>query len=121
MNAVYTCGSGNDGTTYTEARAGYDHSPALPAFLLETGYEAEGWSPGEPASIRKYGYCAVLSGATAGCFYGHRDIWNFATASWSTGYPFGHQPCPLVRPFDRRLRAVRQHARERRPRVPRPG
>ncbi len=91
LNAVYTYGPGNNGLTYIEARRGFDHSPPTPAFLLETGYEAEGWSPGDPASIREYQYWAVLGGATAGFFYGHRDIWEFATGTWSSGFGFGSQ------------------------------
>jgi|GEM_PF-971039 len=91
VNAVYTYGPGNNGATYDEARAGYNHSPTIPAYLKETGYEAEGWIPGDPASIRKYQYWAILGGSTAGGFYGHRDVWEFATDSWSSGFPFGHQ------------------------------
>src|SRR5262249_27227351 len=91
VNAVYTYGTGGNGLTYSEARIGYSHSPAIPAYLKETGYEAEGWIPGDPTSVRKYEYWAVLGGSTAGGFYGHRDIWEFATDSWSSGFPFGHQ------------------------------
>jgi hypothetical protein len=91
LNAVYTYGPGNNGVTYAEARRGYSHSPAIPAYLKETGYEAEGWIPGDPASVRKYEYWAMLSGCTAGGFYGHRDVWGFATRSWWSGFPFGHQ------------------------------
>ena len=91
LNAVYTYGPGKNGATYTEARAAFDRSPAIPAYLKETGYEAERWIAGDPASIRKYEYWAILSGATAGGFYGHRDIWGFATDSWWSGFGFGHQ------------------------------
>jgi len=96
-NAVYTYGPGNNGNTYLEARRGYSYSPATPAYLKETGYEAEGWIPGDPASVRKYEYWALLSGCTAGGFYGHRDIWEFSTDTWWSGFPFGHQwwPYPL--------------------------
>jgi hypothetical protein len=96
MNAVYTYGRSNDGLTYLEARAGYDRTPPLPAYLKETGYEAEGWIPGDPASIRKYQYWAVLGGATAGLIYGHRDVWEFATDGWYSGFNFGHQRWQLA-------------------------
>jgi len=91
VNAVYTYGPGNNGLTYTEARRGYSRSPSVPAYLKETGYEAEAWIPGDPASIRKYEYWAILSGCTSGGFYGHRDVWEFSTDTWSSGFPFGHQ------------------------------
>lgn len=62
-----------------------------PVYLLEPGYEAEGWyEPGTPAAIRRYAWWAQLSGI-AGTFYGHRDIWAFQTDSWNAGYPFGYQ------------------------------
>jgi hypothetical protein len=91
-NAVYTYGIGGmTGTTYHEARRGFARAPTIPAYLKETGYEAEGWIPGTPADIRKYQYWAVLSGCTAGLFYGHRDVWEFATDTWWSGFGFGHQ------------------------------
>jgi hypothetical protein len=86
LNAVYTAKP-----TYQLARRTFTRRPSLPTFLLETGYEAEAWQPGDPASIRKYEYSAVLGGCTAGAFYGHRDVWEFATETWWSGYPFGHQ------------------------------
>ena len=76
---------------YTVAADAFRHSPTLPAFLIETGYEQEGWVPGDRASVRKYEYWAALGGATAGVFYGHRDIWEFNTDTWSSGFPFGFQ------------------------------
>jgi hypothetical protein len=85
LNGVYAYGS-----TYPEARAAYTHTLPIPVYLKETGYEAEGWSPGDPASVRKYEWWAVLSGATTGLIFGHRDIWEFATASWWSGFKFGH-------------------------------
>jgi Protein of unknown function (DUF4038)/Putative collagen-binding domain of a collagenase len=92
VNAVYTYGNPQDGHTYAWGRNGYQRTPALPAYLVETGYEAEGWIAGDRTSIRKYQYWAVLSGATEGIFYGHRDIWEFATNNWWSGFSFGHQP-----------------------------
>jgi uncharacterized protein DUF4038/collagenase-like protein with putative collagen-binding domain len=70
---------------------GFRRQPHSPTFLLEAGYEAEEWKPGDAASIRAYEWSALLSGCTAGVFYGHRDIWEFATDSWSSGYKFGSQ------------------------------
>jgi hypothetical protein len=93
VNAVYTYGmSGHDGLTYAESRAAYSYAPARPAYLKETGYEDEAWLPGDSSSIRKYEYWAVLGGATAGIFFGHRDIWDFATSGWSSGLAPGHSP-----------------------------
>ena len=92
VNAVYTYGAGRGGQTYMEAGKAFDYRPIRPAYLKETGYEAEGWIPGDPASVRKYQYWAILGGATAGGFYGHRDIWEFATDTWSSGFNFGSAP-----------------------------
>ena len=93
VNAVYTYGmSGHDGLTYAESRAAYSYAPARPAYLKETGYEDEEWLPGDSSSVRKYEYWAVLGGATAGIFFGHRDIWDFATSGWSSGLAPGHGP-----------------------------
>jgi len=91
INAVYTSGIGkHTGTTYDAARRAYEYSPRRPAYLKETGYEDEALMPGDPASVRSYEYWAILQGATAGGFYGHRDIWEFATSAWWSGFPFGH-------------------------------
>jgi hypothetical protein len=93
VNAVYTYGmSGHDGLTYAESRTAYSYAPARPAYLKETGYEDEGLLPGDSSSVRKYEYWAVLGGATAGIFFGHRDIWDFATSGWSSGLAPGHSP-----------------------------
>ncbi len=93
LNAVYTSGSAaHSGTTYVEARTAYNDSPPRPAYLKETGYENEKWVPGDPASVREHEYWAILGGATAGGFFGHRDIWEFATENWWSGYAFGHGP-----------------------------
>jgi hypothetical protein len=73
------------GVTYPESRAAYGASPVRPAFLLETGYEAMEWVPGDPASMRAYAYQGLLS-AIGGVFYGHRDVWEFATDTWASGY-----------------------------------
>ena len=91
VNAVYTSGiGGHTGSTYGEARKAYGYSPPRPAYLKETGYENESLIPGDPASVRKYEYWAIFGGATAGGFFGNRDIWEFATATWWSGFPFGH-------------------------------
>jgi hypothetical protein len=93
LNAVYTSGdAGHPGTTYVEARTAYDYSPPHPAYLKETGYENENWVPGDRASVRKYEYWAILGGATAGGFFGNRDIWEFATETWWSDFKFGHGP-----------------------------
>jgi len=93
LNAVYTSGSAaHSGTTYVEARTAYNDSPPRPAYLKETGYENEKWVPGDSASVREHEYWAILGGATAGGFFGHRDIWEFATENWWSGYAFGHGP-----------------------------
>jgi hypothetical protein len=86
-NAVYAYGD-----TFKTAQRAYQHEGPIPAYLKETGYELEEWTPGDPASIRKYQWWAVLSGATSGLAYGHRDVWNFSSEDWNNGYPFGHAP-----------------------------
>ena len=97
VNAIYTYGmSGHDGLTYAESRAAFNYSPTRPAYLKETGYEDEVWLPGDPASVRKYEYWAILGGATAGAFFGHRDIWNFATSRWSSGLAPNPRPWQTV-------------------------
>jgi len=83
LNGVYTYGVlGHPGATYDEARAAHSYSPPQPAYLLETGYEEEGWFPGDTASVRMYQYYAILGGSTAGGFFGSRDVWKFATDRW---------------------------------------
>jgi hypothetical protein len=97
VNAVYTYGmSGHDGITYAQARSAFSYSPPRPAYLKESGYEDEVWVPGDPASVRKYEYWAVLGGATAGAFFGHRDIWDFATSNWSSGLAPNPRPWQTV-------------------------
>jgi hypothetical protein len=93
LSAVYTYGkAGKSGATYIEARKAFTLSPPLPAYLKETGYESENWAEGDPASVRKYAYRAIFGGCTAGAFFGHRDIWEFATDRWWSGFNFGHAP-----------------------------
>lgn len=93
LNAVYTYGkAGKSGATYIEARKAYTYSPPRPAYLKETGYERENWAEGDPSSVRSYEYRAILGGCTAGGFFGHRDIWEFATEKWWSGFNFGHGP-----------------------------
>ena len=83
-------GGYNYSTSYMEPLAASKRSPARPSFLFETGYEDEGWVPGDRTSVRAYEWQAALS-STAGTFYGQRDVWELATDSWSSGYPFGSQ------------------------------
>ncbi len=40
--------------------------------------------------MRKYEWSALLSGATTGLIFGHRDMWEFATDRWWSGFKFGH-------------------------------
>jgi hypothetical protein len=83
LNAVYTYGlRHHPGSTYHEAKAAYTYWPARPAFLKETGYEDEKISPGDAASVRMYEYYAILGGATAGAFFGNRDVWKFNSENW---------------------------------------
>lgn len=101
LNAVYTYGiKDSDGLTYGESRRAYSYTPVRPVYLKETGYEDEGWIPGDPASVRSYEYWAVLGGATAGLFFGHRDIWEFATSQWSSGF------MPNARPWQSSLNST---------------
>jgi hypothetical protein len=93
VNAVYTYGDARHrGTTYVLARSAYDYSPPHPAYLKETGYEDENLVPGDRASVRRYEYWAILGGSTAGGFFGNRDIWEFATHTWWSGFAYGHGP-----------------------------
>ena len=65
------------GPTYALARLGYQHTPALPAFLLETTYEGNWGST--PVDVREYMWGAALS-AIGGVVYGHGVLWKFDTA-----------------------------------------
>jgi uncharacterized protein DUF4038/collagenase-like protein with putative collagen-binding domain len=62
------------GPTYPLARLGYQHAPALPAFLLETTYEGNHGSTA--VDIREYMWGAALS-AVGGVVYGHGVLWKF--------------------------------------------
>lgn len=86
INGVYASGP----PIYQSARTAFGRPKPIPVFLIESGYEQEGWFPGDPASIRSYLWWAQLS-AVGGALYGHRDVWAFSTDSWNTGYPFGAQ------------------------------
>jgi hypothetical protein len=93
LNAVYTYGiKGHSGETYVQALNAFRYAPPHPAYLKETGYENEHGSEGGPAPVRKYEYQAIFSGCTAGAFFGNRDIWEFATEKWWSGFDFGHSP-----------------------------
>jgi hypothetical protein len=82
----------NSGGIVETARAGYRYVPstaagdgralpALPVYMKETGYEGETNPSGTAASVRSYGWTAILNGCTAGYWYGHRDVWDFAFAT----------------------------------------
>src|SRR5574342_952336 len=97
----------NSGDIVGTSRAGYRYTPssasgdgralaALPVYMKETGYEGESNPSPTPASIRKYGWTAILNGCTAGYWYGHRDVWDFAYAT--SGYP-GAQLFPPTSPW----------------------
>jgi Protein of unknown function (DUF4038)/Putative collagen-binding domain of a collagenase len=86
----------NSGGIVETARAGYGYEPstaagdgrsltALPVYMKETGYEGEANPSGTPAAVRGYGWTAILNGCTAGYWYGHRDVWDFAFATPSYG------------------------------------
>lgn len=75
---VYTHGSYPSlGPTYPLARLGYQHTPALPAFLMETTYEGEHGVTA--AQIREYMWGAAL-GAIGGVVFGNNPVWLFDTA-----------------------------------------
>jgi hypothetical protein len=93
LNAVYAYDDGkHPGLVHVQASRAYTYMPSKPAYLKETGYEDEHESDGEPAFVRKYQYDAFLGGATAGVFFGNRDVWGFATKDWWSGFAFGHAP-----------------------------
>jgi len=93
LNAVYSYGlKGKFGATYVESRNAFDYSPPRPAYLKETRYENEHGPDGEPAAVRNAQYRAIFGGSTAGAFFGHRDIWEFSTDKWWSGFDFGHAP-----------------------------
>ncbi len=62
-------------TPHAACRQAYARAPALPAFLVETGYEGESIDGSSPPT-RKYQYWAVL-GCTAGQIFGSRPVWLF--------------------------------------------
>jgi hypothetical protein len=68
LNAVYTYGPNHDGLTHSQARRGYDRGPAsqaIPAFLIETQYETDGWLPPRgPMRLLKRAYRAIHSALT---------------------------------------------------------
>ena len=58
----------------------YNHTPAMPFFLIETSYEGE--HNASAVQIRRQAYWALLCGAT-GQFIGNRPIWLF-DPGWQT-------------------------------------
>jgi len=83
-------GTARNGYSYDPSRAIGDGRAlsALPQFLKEAAYEAENNPPGgAPAAVRKAHWWTILSGATTGLIYGHRDVWPFAFAT------AGYSPC----------------------------
>jgi hypothetical protein len=65
------------GPTYPLARLGYQHTPALPGFLIETSYEGEHGCTA--AQIREYMWGAALS-TIGGVVFGNSPLWKFDTA-----------------------------------------
>jgi hypothetical protein len=78
----YLVESSRNAYAYDPARADGDGRPlpALPTFMKETGYEGESNPAGDATSIRRYAWTSILSGCTAGYWYGQRDVWSFAHA-----------------------------------------
>ena len=70
---------------YAVIRRAYSYAPAMPSFLIEAVFEAGAsqGTQGDPASVRSYEYGAYLFGI-GGVLYGHRDIWEFSTDTWSS-------------------------------------
>ncbi len=95
LQAVYEYGSlvigdaSRAGFAYVPSAATGDGRalPALPTFMKETGYEDEANPVGDIPSLRNFAWSAILSGCTAGYWYGQRDVWNFARPSQ------GYSPC----------------------------
>lgn len=91
LQAVYAYT--NNGNIITTSRNGYSYNPStntpddgraltsLPVYMKETGYEGESNPTGDAASVRKFGWLAILNGCTTGYWYGHRDVFNFAHPS----------------------------------------
>jgi hypothetical protein len=77
---------------YAVTLRGYNYARAMPSFLIEAVFEAGSSPPeqGDPASVRGYEYGAYLFGI-GGVLYGHRDIWEFSTDTWSSGLDPVHQ------------------------------
>jgi hypothetical protein len=73
LNSAYTYQA-----TYIPTLSGYNYSPPMPVFMIETGYEGEGIAVfgTSPQALRAQEYWVNLSGAT-GHFYGNRYMWQF--------------------------------------------
>jgi hypothetical protein len=68
-----------DGHTASICRRGYDHTPAIPAFLQEGPFDEEGpdgnsFNPSATQPIRRYSWWAWLS-AIAGYTFGNGYVW----------------------------------------------
>lgn len=86
-------------TPHSACRRAYVHTPPLPAFLIESGYENERIQGSEPPT-RKYLYWGALN-CTAGVVFGSRPIWFFGEG-WkqSLHSPAAHDVARLGRLFD---------------------
>jgi Protein of unknown function (DUF4038)/Putative collagen-binding domain of a collagenase len=83
LNGVYP--GAPAGGEHALAQRAWNTTPVRPAFLIEPGYEAENFVPGDPASVRAYGWWGQLT-TIGGNFYGQRDIWPFQTGTWGSGF-----------------------------------
>jgi hypothetical protein len=83
VNGVYTYGNHTDcHATWLQARRAWEYAPTIPAFLKESGYEAETIIPSNRDQLRRYQWWALLSGASAGTLYGNRYVWPFQRGRW---------------------------------------
>ncbi len=69
LNSTYTYG-----IVHQKVLDGYNRTPVMPNFLLETTYEGE--HNASAVQIRRQAYWAILCGA-AGQFFGNKPIWGF--------------------------------------------
>ena len=79
LNAAYTYNP-----TYAQVLKGYNHTPTLPVFMIESNYEGdnnEGGPPANGATLRRQEYWTMLSGAT-GQVYGDHYTWGFQYGPW---------------------------------------
>lgn len=76
VNNVYSY----DSTIYRHYKTAYQLSPAMPYFMIESGYENEHKRNSTPVQLRSQSYQAVLGGAM-GYIFGNCPIWHFGSTS----------------------------------------